>query len=623
MAVSSVLNPEAIIGNQKGSSAGFQNFLTGGSPLGSSVVETAANNIVGFQRSSVKPQYPDINNIINSITNNVNDSISNLTEITNRTIDSKVNNVKNELYSEIQNNKSSDVTQLQTVVQNIQNQVNQTLQQSLNNFSKDYQDRIKQVDDAKPTGILGKFLSVYRTAIDFINFFGNQKNINRLRDNLDILKKSFTESFEVAKLVRNVIIKIVKQLSSLPKASPSGGGGLNIDVDVPGGGLKRTAPRGLGNMFRGKGKMLALGAGALGLGAGGAAAVNALSDSGETQPSLMPIDISGDAIYRLQEIIQRFSFAVDSLISGARASKNTSGGSGGKSSSSTAPKSKETPSPENPSPSGPADFTGSENAEKAFNYFISQGYSKEQAAGIVGNLMQENRALNPTVANSIGHKGIAQWDPKDRYPKMVAFAKSKGLDPNTLEAQLQFVEHEMVTGSGGLSKKRFTSEAKTVERAAVLMREGFFRPGESEAMDSNRIQFGQQVLSKYGNSAKPTKPINAIQAESLKSNKESSVSGTPVQASSVATSLSQQQIKEQVAQQVSQPPPSQQQGQVNFMPIDLSGGQQQQQSSGGTGAVSSPPPSQKSGPTVPILPSNNPDNFLVLYSRMVYNVVDG
>jgi hypothetical protein len=91
----------------------------------------------------------------------------------------------------------------------------------------------------------------------------------------------------------------------------------------------------------------------------------------------------------------------------------------------------------------------------------------------------------------------------------------------------------------------------------------------------------------------------------------------------VSASTSQQQIKEQVVQKVSQPPPTQQQGQVNFMPIDLSGGQQQQQSSGGNGAVSSSPPSQKVGPTVPMLPSNNPDNFLVLYSRIVYNVVDG
>ena len=49
-----------------------------------------------------------------------------------------------------------------------------------------------------------------------------------------------------------------------------------------------------------------------------------------------------------------------------------------------------------------------------------------------------------------------------------------------------------------------------------------------------------------------------------------------------------------------------------------SGGQQQT-----GGGVSAPPPSQGSGPSVPFLPAGNPDNFLVLYSRMVYNIVDG
>ena len=54
------------------------------------------------------------------------------------------------------------------------------------------------------------------------------------------------------------------------------------------------------------------------------------------------------------------------------------------------------------------------------------------------------------------------------------------------------------------------------------------------------------------------------------------------------------------------------------------GGQQQTQSSGGGGGgISAPPPTRQSGPTAPFLSSSNPDNFLVLYSRMVYNIVNG
>ena len=74
------------------------------------------------------------------------------------------------------------------------------------------------------------------------------------------------------------------------------------------------------------------------------------------------------------------------------------------------------------------------------------------------------------------------------------------------------------------------------------------------------------------------------------------------------------------ATNVSQPPPSQQQQQPVVMPINLGGGGQQQSGGGSSGGGGG---SQGSGPSVPFLPAGNPDNFLVLYSRMVYNIVDG
>ena len=45
--------------------------------------------------------------------------------------------------------------------------------------------------------------------------------------------------------------------------------------------------------------------------------------------------------------------------------------------------------------------------------------------------------------------------------------------------------------------------------------------------------------------------------------------------------------------------------------------------SGGGGQISAPPSPKQNGPTAPFLPSSNPNNFLTLYSRMVYNIVDG
>ena len=58
------------------------------------------------------------------------------------------------------------------------------------------------------------------------------------------------------------------------------------------------------------------------------------------------------------------------------------------------------------------------------------------------------------------------------------------------------------------------------------------------------------------------------------------------------------------------------------MPAEVSsaGGQSQ---GGGGGGGSAPPPPSGGSPSVPFLPAGNVDNFLVLYSKMVYNIVDG
>ncbi len=271
MALSSVINPEVITGKKKSNLLSAQNFISGGSSVGAGVLGSAANKIVNFQRSGVQPSPVDISSIVKSISTGV------------------VSNFNNQ-------------------AQTINNSVTNIISKSIGSFSKDYQDRIKKVDEAKPTGVLQKILGLYRDVIGFIQFFGKRKFVEGLRDNLKALQKSFTDSFEVAKLIRQVIIKIVKQLSNLPKTSPSGGGGIDLDVNVPGGGLKKTAPRRLGGRKGGMGKggMLALGAGALGLGAAGAAATNALSDSDAIQPGSPAPEIPGNLLDGLSAVLIDF-----------------------------------------------------------------------------------------------------------------------------------------------------------------------------------------------------------------------------------------------------------------------------------------------------------------------------
>ena len=317
MAVSSLLSPEKIARSPRGNVQSAQNFISGGSPIGTSVVQSATNKIVGFERAQVKPVTPDINSIISSITNNVLSSVDNTinsaTQIINNNVDNKITNVTERLSNEIQNVRSSGpVTQLQNIVQVVQNKINQSIQKVIGDFSNDYAQKIRNIEENKPSQVLDKFLKVYRNALEFIQFFGNQKNVDRLRSNLVALKTSFNESFEVAKLVRQVIVKIVNQLSNLPRATPSGGG-LNLDVKVPGAPLKKAGAPTMKGM--GRGKMLGLGA--LGLGAaglGGGAVVNALADTDQVQPQQVQADIPQNLIDRFGAIVDRFSNILDALI---------------------------------------------------------------------------------------------------------------------------------------------------------------------------------------------------------------------------------------------------------------------------------------------------------------------
>jgi hypothetical protein len=580
VAISSSLNPATIARERPTTATAAQNFITGGAPLGEGVIASAANKIVGFQRGAagVAARPPDLNGIIQTLSTNI------------------LNNVENR-------------------VQSVNQNVTQVVNRAIGGLEKDYKERLDKIDAAKPNSILQNFLNLYQKALGYIQFLGNRKNVKTLGENLKSLQNIFTETFNVAKIIRQVIVKIVKQLSSLPTAT-GGGGGLNLDIDIPGGSLRKGPMGGISRMMRRRPGLM-LGGAALAGGLGSQVVSGMMDLGGDVQAAPMAEGtIPTSLLDRFNGVLDRFSAAINSL-SKVKRTQSSSGGKG-----TTTPPTKEKIPGTSPggavptSPSGSADFSGSANAEKSFNYFVSQGYTKEQSAGLVGNLMQENRALDPNVANSIGHKGIAQWDPKIRYPQLAAFAKSKGLDPNTLETQLQFVEQELRTGSGGLSKSNLQS-TKTVEQAALLVRKQYLRPGEAEAMDANRIQFGQQVLQKYGGNAKPG--VTGKPGEKGTPGKPG-VDGKPGQLSTVVAAPNQSQAQQQVAQAVSQPP-TQQKPQVTVAPMNMASPQTQ---STGQGGKSIPPPQMSvGGVSVPFFSSSNTDNFLTLYSKIVYNIVDG
>lgn len=123
----------------------------------------------------------------------------------------------------------------------------------------------------------------------------------------------------------------------------------------------------------------------------------------------------------------------------------------------------------------PAKLSGSvsQRGAAALDYYQKQGYSLEQAAGIVGNLIQES-GLDPNVAPGDNGTafGLAQWR-GERFNRLKRFAASRGKPWQDFETQLAFVDAELQTHETAAYQR--LKNAKTVDEATAAFI-GYERP---------------------------------------------------------------------------------------------------------------------------------------------------
>lgn len=152
---------------------------------------------------------------------------------------------------------------------------------------------------------------------------------------------------------------------------------------------------------------------------------------------------------------------------------------------------------------GGGSLRGSGKEAQIFNFLVDAGYTPEQAAGFVGNFYQESK-LDPTIVNSIGATGLAQWLGA-RKTALFAFAptsknKSSNKSATSMGTQLNFVVHEL-KGSESAANSAIKgvkgSGTSALERVTVLIRTQYERPGEAEANDAARIRKALEVYEKY------------------------------------------------------------------------------------------------------------------------------
>jgi hypothetical protein len=152
-------------------------------------------------------------------------------------------------------------------------------------------------------------------------------------------------------------------------------------------------------------------------------------------------------------------------------------------------------------PSGRLPAQVSERSSAAMNYFTGRGYSKEQAAGIVGNLLAESKlntgARNPgDGTDDTDSIGIGQWN-SGRAKALKAFAAQNHADWRDFNVQLAFVDHELRTSESGAGNA--LKSARTVEEATAAMA-GYERPKGWSAENprgahnfSGRLSYAQQA----------------------------------------------------------------------------------------------------------------------------------
>lgn len=120
--------------------------------------------------------------------------------------------------------------------------------------------------------------------------------------------------------------------------------------------------------------------------------------------------------------------------------------------------------------------------EDAVVFYISEGWTPEQALGIVGNLLRES-GLNPNAVGDGGKAfGLAQWHP-DRQARA---KKLYGDEWKTFENQLKFVHHELNTTEKAAGDKLRAS--KGVWEAGRVVSDDFERPKVKYSADETRQQ---------------------------------------------------------------------------------------------------------------------------------------
>jgi hypothetical protein len=139
------------------------------------------------------------------------------------------------------------------------------------------------------------------------------------------------------------------------------------------------------------------------------------------------------------------------------------------------------------------------NEHSAFDYFVARGLTKRQAAGIVGNLIQES-SVSPTAVQYGGGpgRGIAQWSVGGRWDhsyhdNVTWYAAHHDEGRWRLHTQLAFIWYELHSVGGyGLGALRNT---RTIRGATLAFMRDYEICGTCDS--SRRVEYAHEVYNAF------------------------------------------------------------------------------------------------------------------------------
>lgn len=153
-------------------------------------------------------------------------------------------------------------------------------------------------------------------------------------------------------------------------------------------------------------------------------------------------------------------------------------------------------SPSSGSSATPVASSG-QNVQTGYQYFVGKGFTPEQSAGIIGNLIHES-GMDPNTRQNGGGpgRGLAQWEagPNGRWVNLVQFARDQNRNEFDLMVQLDFIWFELQ----GSEKSAYEHllETQTVEEATESFLDKYERAGDP-ALNA-RIDYARETLQQYG-----------------------------------------------------------------------------------------------------------------------------